>query len=92
MSSGGFSVLNQVILADIASLRWRMVRPNLRIPFWTRARLTLFFFVQLSMGVIQLPFLINVFVASEVVQGVLPNWRWGACRSISSVSTGRCSG
>lgn len=39
-------------------------------------------------GLISAPFIINNFVAAEIAQAVLPNWRWGyAMVGIASQST-----
>lgn len=31
----------------------------------------------LSSSLLSVPFIINAFVAAEIAQGILPNWRWG---------------
>ncbi|WWD18029.1 hypothetical protein CI109_102476 [Kwoniella shandongensis] len=51
----GLQMLQQIVIADMTTLRWR----------------------GLVTGLVSAPFIINNFVAAEIAQGVLPNWRWG---------------
>ncbi|RXK36198.1 hypothetical protein M231_06542 [Tremella mesenterica] len=51
----GLQMLQQIVIADMTSLRWR----------------------GLVSGLVSAPFIINNFVAAEIAEGVLPNWRWG---------------
>ncbi|KAK8865789.1 hypothetical protein IAR55_000936 [Kwoniella newhampshirensis] len=51
----GLQMLQQIVIADMTTLRWR----------------------GLVTGLVSAPFIINNFVAAEIAEGVLPNWRWG---------------
>jgi len=51
----GLQMLQQIIIADMTSLRYR----------------------GLVGALINAPFIINNFVAAQIAQGILPNWRWG---------------
>ena len=65
-------MLQQIVIADMTNLQWRYVWLPL---LHTALRLTRV--SGLVTGLISAPFIINNFVAAEIAQAVLPNWRWG---------------